>query len=89
MSRFSQKRYGSDEWETELEIGDIEYSVVVHFETSEPEPSVNWPGNLDITDVVLAETGKSIFGEINSEMFEQLWLSLERYESERYEDPRY
>ena len=89
MSRFSQKRYGSDEWETELEIGDIEHSVVVHFETSAPEPSVNWPGNLDITDVVMANSGRSVFGELTAEMFEQLWMSLEKYESDRYEDARY
>ena len=89
MNRFWKKKYGSQRLRTEMEIGDTEHPVWVDYQTGPPDPEVDWLGDLDITDVILIETGKSVFMDMTEDMFEQLWLSVERHENESHEDPRY
>ena len=82
-------KYGCLEWPTEIEIQGLEYEVIVYYENSPPEPDVGWAGDLTITDVVMANSGRSMIESMTDFKLEQLIMSLERYESERNEDPRY
>lgn len=54
MSRlYARKRKQPDYWETTIEVDEVELDPVqVYYEASEPEPDVNWGGDLDVLSVI-------------------------------------
>ena len=83
-------KYGDMEWETYCEIGEVEHTVVVYYDTYPAEPDVGWAGGLDINGIYL--DGNDVSGRLSDSETEQLRMRVEEYENDRTDpdnDPRY
>ena len=56
-------KYGDMEWETYCEIGEVEHTVVVYYDTYPAEPDVGWAGGLDINGIYL--DGKDVSARLS------------------------
>ena len=47
-----KKRKYAQGFLTSVEVDDVEYAVEVHYDSSGPEPDVNWAGGVEIESVI-------------------------------------
>jgi hypothetical protein len=78
----------SGQWVTWCEVLGAEVDVIVTYDASPPEADVNWPGDLDLTEVSLT-TGGSVINEMTEPEFEALQERVDEYLNSLGEDDGY
>ena len=69
--RKPRKQDNSGKFHTTVEIDGFEHDVAVFWESSPPEPDVNWPGGLEITAVFHEDNG-CLMDELSDEQITAL-----------------
>ena len=76
--RFRSRPKTPDYWITYVELGDVEIDdVKVYYDSSPPEPDVNWAGGLDIESVMQGDV--DIFGLLTANEVDNLEMRLTEY----------
>lgn len=70
---------------TYVSVGDVEHdNVQVHFDSSPPEPDVNWPGGFELECAML--NGHDLMEDMTDEEIEQLSMRVQEELSSQIED---
>ena len=79
---------GADYWITFVEIGEVEYDGCrVDFDSSPPEPDVNFGGDLEITSVEFK--GKDLLDKMSKAELDNLLERTDEYLCSYHTDERY
>ncbi len=67
---------------TSVEIDDVEYAVEVHYDSSGPEPDVNWAGGVEIETVIHRTSDLDLTDRLSSAQLDAIAQEIVEHESD-------
>ncbi len=67
---------------TSVEIDDVEYAVEVHYDSSGPEPDVNWAGGVEIESVIHRSSDLDLTDRLSEAQLDVIAQEIVEHESD-------
>ena len=67
---------------TSVEVDDVEYAVEVHYESSAPEPDVNWAGGVEIESVIHHTSDLDLTDRLSEDQLDAIAQEIVEHESD-------
>ncbi len=67
---------------TSVEIDDVEYAVEVHYDSSGPEPDVNWAGGVEIESVIHRSSDLDLTDKLSEAQLDAIAQEIVEHESD-------
>ncbi len=67
---------------TSVEIDDVEYAVEVHYDSSGPEPDVNWAGGVEIESVIHRSSDLDLTDRLSEAQLDAIAQEIVEHESD-------
>ena len=78
------RKRDATEFETCVEVDEVEFEVTVHYETQPPEPDVNVAGGTEINSVI-TQAGEDITDKLSEGQLESLAMDIDEYNVSAWE----
>lgn len=77
-----KKRKYAQGFLTSVEVDDVEYAVEVHYDSSGPEPDVNWAGGVEIESVIHRSSDLDLTDRLSEDQLDAIAQEIVEDESD-------